>query len=365
MNRLTSPDKLTLERRGQIISIASTRAPRITFEADGRENEERANDGHSVRTRAVLYPNSLLVTSGGSRDDEFSVNFDSIDDGRRLRVTRRITSEQFDRPIIVQSIYNKISNVARFNIYGEPEAPRNSTTTARNTPHTNNNNYPRNVPSVNTARNRPQVSPPTITQRPPQTSRPTSTPNNDAVSVFVVPQGTQFVATLDNDLTTEQSREGDRFTMTVRSPAQYEGAKIEGTVARVNRGGRINGRSELTLEFQQIRLRDGRTAAFNGTIENVRAAGNEQARVASESSGNIQDKDDQGNRTAQRAAIGAAVGAIIGAIAGGGKGAAIGAVAGAGAGAGSVYAQGRDDLELRSGTEITIRSSTARAQNYR
>ncbi len=62
-------------------------------------------------------------------------------------------------------------------------------------------------------------------------------------------------------------------------------------------------------------------------------------------------------RTVQRAAIGTAVGAIIGAIAGGGKGAAIGAVIGAGAGAGSVYVQGRDDLDLPSGTEITIRAT--------
>jgi hypothetical protein len=51
------------------------------------------------------------------------------------------------------------------------------------------------------------------------------------------------------------------------------------------------------------------------------------------------------------------VGAIIGAIAGGGKGAAIGAILGAGAGAGSVYVQGREDLELMSGSEVTLRAS--------
>ena len=64
--------------------------------------------------------------------------------------------------------------------------------------------------------------------------------------------------------------------------------------------------------------------------------------------------------TEQRAAIGTAVGAIIGAIAGGGRGAAIGAIVGAGAGAGSVYVQGQDDLELMSGTEVTVRASGPR-----
>lgn len=62
-------------------------------------------------------------------------------------------------------------------------------------------------------------------------------------------------------------------------------------------------------------------------------------------------------RTVERAAIGTAVGALIGAIAGGGKGAAVGAIVGAGGGAGSVYAQGREDLELSPGTEFTIRAT--------
>ncbi|MBC7931778.1 MAG: hypothetical protein H7Z38_14560, partial [Rubrivivax sp.] len=35
----------------------------------------------------------------------------------------------------------------------------------------------------------------------------------------------------------------------------------------------------------------------------------------------------------------------------------IGAVIGAGAGAGSVYVQGREDLELLRGSEVTIRAS--------
>ena len=67
----------------------------------------------------------------------------------------------------------------------------------------------------------------------------------------------------------------------------------------------------------------------------------------------------RGNRKRDAVFIGggAATGAIIGAIAGGGKGAAIGAIVGAAGGAGSVYVQGRDDLELLSGSEMTIRAS--------
>ena len=113
----------------------------------------------------------------------------------------------------------------------------------------------------------------------------------------------------------------------------------------------------MTLDFSQIRMRDGRTAGFVGFIENVRSVEGEDVRVDREGTTTVEERDSRTNRTAQRAAIGAAVGAIIGAIAGGGKGAAIGAAIGAGAGASSVYIQGRDELVLRSGTELTVRAS--------
>jgi hypothetical protein len=163
-----------------------------------------------------------------------------------------------------------------------------------------------------------------------------------------------IIATLNTDVSTKQTQEGDRFTMTVREPTQYEGAVIEGKISDVSRSGRISGRSGLTFNFDTIRMRDGRTYRFAGFVDSVRMAGGETVKIDNE--GTVKDES-QTQRTVQRAAIGTAVGAIIGAIAGGGKGAAIGAIIGAGAGAGSVYVQGRDDLELMSGTEMTIRAS--------
>jgi outer membrane lipoprotein SlyB len=88
-------------------------------------------------------------------------------------------------------------------------------------------------------------------------------------------------------------------------------------------------------------------------VEEVRETDGDIVRVDTE--GTVRD-DSQTSRTTTRTAIGTAVGAIIGAIAGGGKGAAIGAILGAGGGAGSVYVEGRNDLELQPGTEITLRA---------
>lgn len=348
MNRLNSPEKLSIERRGNIISMASSRAPRITFEADGREHTEAATDGHQVRTRAALYGAQLMVSSGGSKGDEFNVTFDPIDEGRRLRVTRRIFSQEIGREVVVQSIYNKSAQVARWSVYGEPESERTAMSRSR--------------PQVNTRNTGPQPAPPSTVRSTPQprAAPPVIERTDEAVTALIIPDGTEFVAVLNNDLSTAQTREGDVFSLTVHAPAQYEGAIIEGRVARIDRSGPFSGRSEMTLDFTQIRLRDGRTAGFAGDVESVRAVGGEDVRVDREGPTTVQESDSQTNRTAQRAAIGAAVGSIIGAITGGGKGAAIGAAIGAGVGAGSVYVQGRDDLELKSGTELSVRASRRR-----
>ncbi len=175
---------------------------------------------------------------------------------------------------------------------------------------------------------------------------------------FIVRDGTPLVVVLNDALSTQTSRENDRFTMTVRDPSEFDGAVIEGYVAQISRSGRVSGRSTLSLNFERIRLRNGRSYKFAGFIDSVRAASGETVRVDNE--GSVQDNNSQTRKTTERAAIGSAVGALIGAIAGGGKGAALGAILGAGAGAGSVYAQGRENLDLPSGTELTVRASAPR-----
>ena len=118
--RLTPPDQIAIERRGHTINIASSRAPRTTFEADGRERVERTNDGYS-RIRALLNGESLTISSRHSTGEGYRVIFTSIDAGKRLRVTRHISARELNQPVVIQSIYNKISDVAQWGIYGEPQ----------------------------------------------------------------------------------------------------------------------------------------------------------------------------------------------------------------------------------------------------
>jgi hypothetical protein len=308
--RLESPTALAIDRRGRSVTIASSRSGQFTFDADGTERVETGPNGQSIRVRTTLVGDQLTVTSTGDRNSDFSVTFDAIENGRRLRVTRRISDINLNAPVTVVSLYDKTSEVAQLDVYNS--GPGYS-----------------------------------------GTGTGTISTNGD----FVVPDGTQLTAVLNNNLTTQDTRENDRFTMTVRSPSQYDGATINGYVTGVNRSGRITGRSEMILNFDSITLRDGRSYRFAAITEAVRTANGDTIRVDNE--GSVRDNN-RTTTTAQRAGIGGAVGAIIGAIAGGGKGAAIGAVIGAGAGAGSVYVQGKDDLELMSGTEVTLRASGPR-----
>ena len=309
LRRLDPPQMLAIDRRGSSVTIASTRAPQINFTADGREQVETTQQGRQVRVRATLSGDTLTINRTGERANDFTVTFDPSDGGRELLVTRTLYSDRITQPVTVKTYYDRTSDVAELNIY-------------------DTNREDSNVGGVVTGN-----------------------------GTFVIPSGTEIVAVLNNDLTTQNAHEGDRFTMTVRSPGQFDGATIEGQVTSVNRGGRISGRSDMTLDFDTIRLRDGQSYRFAGILESVRTPNGDVVRVDNE--GAVRDSD-QTNKTVQRTAIGTAVGAIIGAIAGGGKGAAIGAIVGAGAGAGSVYVQGRNDLDLNAGTEVTVRTTGPR-----
>ncbi|HJR09322.1 MAG TPA: hypothetical protein VJ842_18830 [Pyrinomonadaceae bacterium] len=118
--RLTPPDLLAIERRGARVTLASSRAPRISFAADGLTHSEKSGDGQIVNTRAALRANSLSVSVSGQSAERFSVVFEPLEGGRLLRVTRRLSNEQLSEPIIIRSVYEKISGAARWDIYGEP-----------------------------------------------------------------------------------------------------------------------------------------------------------------------------------------------------------------------------------------------------
>jgi hypothetical protein len=186
-----------------------------------------------------------------------------------------------------------------------------------------------------------------------QTKKRSTTNRSTARKIVRIPTGTEIKIRLDNEIDTKESRDGDRFTATVLSPNRYADATIEGHIARINKSGKLTGKTELALTFDRIRLRNGQSGRMAAQV--VRVYGEDSVKSVDEE-GNIE-SGSKGKTTAVRAGGGGALGAIIGGIAGGGKGAAIGAAIGAGAGAASTAIQGSNKVKLESGTEILIRST--------
>ncbi len=302
--RLTSPDTLVIEKRGNQVTIAANNSPQISFNADGTARTETNASGRAIKVTANTTYDGVALSYEGDRINDFYVNFVPVGTNQ-MRVVRRVYLENRNDTVTVASIYDKINNNAQFsninsNVGSNAGYGQNSTTD------------------------------------------------------FVVPNNTRLTTVLRTPISTKTSQNGDRFTMEVTSPGEFNGAIIEGRVAGAQRSGQVSGRANLSLEFDTIRLRNGGTYRFAGLIDQLTLANGEKITVNNE--GAVRDTN-QTTKTVTRAGIGAALGALIGAIAGGGQGAAIGAVVGAGAGAGTVILQGRDDVELAQGTELMITSS--------
>jgi ketosteroid isomerase-like protein len=116
--RLTPPDLLAIECRGNRVALGSSRAPRVDFVADGVMRSVRNSDGSVLRSRIGLERNSLTFNSSGGSNDSVQFTFTPLENGRRLRVTRRISAAELIEPLIIQTFYDKINNVVSWDIYG-------------------------------------------------------------------------------------------------------------------------------------------------------------------------------------------------------------------------------------------------------
>jgi len=128
---------------------------------------------------------------------------------------------------------------------------------------------------------------------------------------------------------TRDVKVGDRVAI----PA---GAKANGNVTVVERGGRVRERARLGIRFTSIVLADGTRLPVD--TETIYREGESPGRESSAKIGG-----------------GAIGGAIIGGILGGAKGAAIGGSVGAGAGTAAVMTGGRNNAALASGSSVTVR----------
>ena len=323
-DKLTAPQQITLNIRGNEVTLGTSNSSPVTVIADGRDKTEQSSTGRTVRLRATLNGDVLTVSSLGG-DTDYTIVFASISNGRGLKVTRRITTDYLDQTIIAESIYNKTGSSGTLATGGNSGS------------YDPNGGYSDN-------------------DQPAGSPNPGGQPNmtGSRAGNYTVPNGLIMTGVLENEINTKVSQNNDRFRLTVQSPIEFRGAVIEGYISGVGRSGRVKGESNVTFNFEKITLRDGQTYDFAGYLQGIKDHTGKTVRIDNEGTAK---GDSQTRETAKRGGIGAGIGAIIGAIAGGGKGAAIGAILGGGAGAGSVIVQGKDDIRLLPGSTITLQSS--------
>jgi len=187
-----------------------------------------------------------------------------------------------------------------------------------------------------------------------QTSAASSYQSNSG-SIIIIPRDIDLIVEIQEDLNTEQSREGEKFTARVVSPSELAGATIEGRVSKILKPGRIKRRSEMLLSFDRIVLNDGRWSNFAASMTEVMAVKGD----------NIKRVDTEGTAIGQSSLKGdivkvggaSAGGAVIGGVVGGPVGVAIGAGVGAAFGVGAVVIERGKHVRLSRNQQLRIKTS--------
>lgn len=167
--------------------------------------------------------------------------------------------------------------------------------------------------------------------------------------------GKKIRVRMNEQISSESARVGDRFTTTVVDPVYAGGVEvipagsiINGRVTEVKRAARRSKAGILGVNFISLQLPTGLTRAVNGSLADVSAE-----TVSYDNEGQVSGHSSR-NRNIVFIGGGATTGALIGAIAGGGKGAGIGAGVGAAAGvAGAYFSKGKEAV-VRPGTEFGV-----------
>lgn len=337
--KLEAPETITISIEGTRVTLETSLggAPAV-FTADGVARSSRRADGSTVSLKAGFTGDVLTISSLGGESD-YTLTFAPEDDGRSMRVTRRITTSYLSQTVFADSIYRR------------SDAYDTTATITDDNPATD---VPDDDDGWSDSNDSVVFNPQPSTDDRDPVRRDPDYRRSPRTGTFAVPSGTILSGSLDGFVTTKSSIEGDPFRIKVESPAEFRGAVIEGYISDIERTGKISGRSKVTFNFESIVFADGRRYDFAGVLQKITDKDGDEIKINDE--GEARSKSRTGE-TAKRSGIGAGLGAIIGGILGGGKGAIIGATIGAGAGAGSMIPGGRDDLEIGPEATLTIQST--------
>ena len=158
----------------------------------------------------------------------------------------------------------------------------------------------------------------------------------------LLPSQSVITGTLEQSINTKTAQVGDPFVVDVQSPypaddARYQGAKMYGHVATVNRAGGMH-KAGFVLAFDRLTLVDGTTAAVQGQVLSIDAQGN---------------KANSTVKTIAGAVVGQILGNYVGKHIGTDVGGAVGAIGGA------IYAANTgQNITVNQGTTVSMKTTS-------
>jgi hypothetical protein len=171
-----------------------------------------------------------------------------------------------------------------------------------------------------------------------------------AAQPLIIPQDVALRIRLDDTLTSVDSQVNDPFSATVMTEGPYQGARVYGHISSIDMSGRLQGRTEMVLQFDRLIMFDGRTARIHAeVIQLYHAPSHETLGVE----GAILSAS-KGRSALIGTGFGAGAGALMGALFGGGKGAGIGSIVGGAAGLGTTAFRGAQKITLPTNLQMTI-----------
>jgi hypothetical protein len=173
-------------------------------------------------------------------------------------------------------------------------------------------------------------------------------------ATYTLSQNQYFRLRMNQTISSETSRTGDKFTATVITPVYASGvevvpagATVEGRVTSVVQSRSRGREGQLAIAFDTLILPDGTKKQLRGDIADLQDE--KGGEVDGENGVSGRSSDDRNVKYVGGGGIG---GAILGAAIGGGKGAAIGGAIGAGAGVAGVMLQKGNKAAIKGGSEI-------------
>jgi hypothetical protein len=172
---------------------------------------------------------------------------------------------------------------------------------------------------------------------------------------LIVPAGTTVPVSLINSISTKTAKDGDgvyartMYPITVNNKIVIPvGTHVRGKITEVTRPGRVKGKGELTISFQELVLPSGITIPLYATLGSVGGAGTKKGETG------IEGESSKGEDAGTVATTAATVGVLGGVGSRSVKGAGVGAAAGGAIGAATVLLTRGKDVVLQPGTTLEI-----------